>query len=83
MNTPTFSEALEALKKSFLEGQDENSTYYVWQSNIACAFVDAAQKYFESEGSYLMTQHDLHKISNEAAKNFLNRVCEPDPKTIS
>lgn len=81
-NKPTLPEAIKVLQDALLETQEQGSYFYVWQSNIAMAFADAAKKYFDADGSYLMTQENLIEISNNAAKNFLNTLCEPDPKTV-
>lgn len=46
--------------------------YYSWQANIAMAFQDEFRKEFPASSTgYLF---DLHKISNEAAKYFLNNL---------
>ena len=49
---------VETLKK-------DEDLYYGWQSNIAMAFYDKARNQGIPNGK-------LHKIANDAAKNFLN-----------
>lgn len=48
---------VKALKK-------DKELFYGWQSNIAVAMQDA----YANSGN----KEDIHKISNEGAKNFLN-----------
>jgi len=48
----------------------DKSYYYSWQANIACAFQDEYMR--ANEGS--MTR-DIHDISNNAAKYFLDMLC--------
>ncbi len=45
--------------------------YLSWQANIAMAFYDEAKKNKVRVGA-----EKLHKISNEAAKNFLTLLCK-------
>jgi hypothetical protein len=47
---------------------NDESYRYSWQANIAVAFQDACR----SEG---IAFPQLHAVSNEAAKNFLNILC--------
>ncbi|GAF68943.1 unnamed protein product [marine sediment metagenome] len=56
---------IKTLKKHL---KDDPDFYYAYQSNIAMAFFDAynrCDKKYKNRG-------DLHKIANEAAKNFLD-----------
>ncbi len=46
----------------------DKDLYYSWQANIAVQFQD---EFARSEKKYKNRQ-DIHAISNEAAKNFLN-----------
>lgn len=48
--------------------QSSGSAYYSWQSNIAMAFYD------EMDGYGIVPTETLHKIANDAAKRFLNRL---------
>ena len=48
--------------------KSDEELYYAWQSNIAVQFQD---EYSRNKKKYKNRQ-DIHKISNEAAKNFLN-----------
>jgi hypothetical protein len=57
--------------------------FYLWQSNIAMAFYDAAAKY-SMENGIMWDQSDAritHEIANAAAKNFLNNLCS-QPKIL-
>ncbi len=64
-------ELVKALKKN--EG-----LYYAYQANIAVQFQDevcrSEKEVVDDQGvkQYLLNFEDIHKISNEAAKNFLN-----------
>jgi len=58
-------EAVSVLSKALKE---DNDYYYGWQSNIAMAFKD---EYNRNRKNY-MNSDDIHKVANEAAKNFLN-----------
>ena len=58
-------EAVQTLTKSLREDKD---FYYSYQANIAMAFKD---EYDRSQKKY-KNKTDIHKIANQAAKNFLN-----------
>ncbi len=45
--------------------------YYGWQANIACAFQD---EYYRP--TLEVEERDIHKISNNAAKYFLDMICK-------
>jgi hypothetical protein len=57
-----FTAAFDLMVK---ELRDDQQYYYAWQSNIAMQFQDEM-----SNKGYRFP--DLHEISNNAAKNFLN-----------
>jgi hypothetical protein len=61
---------IEELVKNLRE---DESFYYAYQANIAMAFQD---EYNRQVGLLASSAHideiDIHSISNEAAKNFLN-----------
>ena len=61
-------EAVEILCKALRE---DHELYYAYQANIAMAFKNEFNRNFEDESIYISTEK-LHKISNQAAKNFLN-----------
>ncbi len=44
--------------------------YYGWQSNIAMAFYDV----FKGTSDVAIGYQELHRISNEAAKRFLDQL---------
>lgn len=54
-------QAIEILRKELINDKDY---FYSWQSNIAIPFQDVAHRMIE--------ERVLHKLSNEAAKRFLN-----------
>lgn len=47
--------------------------YYGWQSNIAMAFFDEARRQYPESICFIQDE-TLHKIANDAAKNFLNNL---------
>lgn len=63
----TIQEAVQRLVK---ELKEDKGYFYGWQSNIAMAFVDE----LNGHGISFPT---LHKLSNQAAINFLNLLCRP------
>jgi len=56
---------IERLQK---ELKKDKNYFYAWQSNIAMAFIDEFRREAKRGPSY----KELHKIANNAAKNFLN-----------
>jgi hypothetical protein len=48
--------------------------YYVWQSNIAMAFVD------EAERRMWGNREQVHSLANQAAKNFLTLLMADVPE---
>ena len=68
--------AIKVLQKELAKDKKEGSYYYEWQSNIAMAFVDA----FNQFANYYKVHSEappkvgpwIPKISNDAAKNFLD-----------
>jgi plasmid maintenance system killer protein len=48
--------------------------YYSWQANIAMAFKDEWERQFIYKDSNVesISSDFIHKVSNQAAKNFLN-----------
>jgi len=70
-------QAVNTLCKALEHGQSEgegNSFYYAYQSNIAMAFVDAwaNHKFPTADPLFLPKPELVHKIANQAAKNFLD-----------
>lgn len=66
----TFSKMLDELRADKSEG----SYYYTWQANIAVAMQDA---FADAED-----KTDIHKISNDGAKRFLDLLIRLPDKTI-
>ena len=74
--------AVETLCEALAEDKSEGSYYYTWQANIAMAFQDLiVYNSFHAYGILeerkvdnicYYTREDIHKISNQAAKNFLD-----------
>lgn len=56
------------IKKLIKNLRKDKGLYYGYQLNIAMAFYD---EYRKNKKKYKDRQ-DIHKISNQAAKNFLN-----------
>lgn len=52
--------------------KEDYGYYYSWQSNIAMAFQDEFRREYLHKG--------LHEISNNAAKNFLSLLMQPQPE---
>ena len=50
--------------------KEDKDYYYGWQANIAMAFYD---EYRRCEKKY-KNRKDIHRIANNAAKNFLNTL---------
>jgi len=57
-----------SIQKLGSELKEDPEYFHVWQANIAMAFFDEYQRFNKK----YKNRGDLHKISNEAAKNFLN-----------
>ena len=56
------------LKKLIKNLRKDKGLYYSYQSGIAMAFMD---EYLKCKKKY-KNRNDIHRISNQAAKNFLN-----------
>lgn len=54
------------------EIREDEELYYGWQSNIAMAFKDAYYHHKKDKNKNYINNKDMHIISNDAAKNFLN-----------
>lgn len=62
--------------ENFRNDKSEGSNYYGWQANIAMAFKDRYSQYKQKEStSAVLSDWDIHKIANQAAKNFLDTLC--------
>lgn len=58
--------------------REQPDYYYAWQANIAMQFVDEYWRNFELKGDTKYKQvEDIHKIANQAAKNFLDLLIKP------
>jgi len=60
----------KAIKILIKNLEKDKEYYYSWQSNIAMAFYDGYRK--RKKRNKYVNIKELHKISNEAAINFLN-----------
>lgn len=51
--------------------------FYLWQSNIAMAFVDAYKKWHADNDFIFYNEFEsaITAIANKAAENFLNNLC--------
>lgn len=61
--------AIQVLCNAIREDKSEGSLYHAYQCNIAMSFKD---EFFRECGYGDVSRELLHKIANEAAKNFLN-----------
>lgn len=61
---------LEELRKDKSEG----SLYYAWQANIAMAFKDEFSRMKKEYSGDYSSDYFIHKVSNQAAKNFLDTL---------
>lgn len=55
--------------------REDKELYYAYQANIAMAFKDAYDKEWRDLNLYregVPAKVDLHKVANDAAKNFLD-----------
>jgi len=68
-------QAVEVLVKALNE---DESYRYSWQSNIAVPFQDAWQR-SANNGGLPCTPDQIHKISNDAAINFLENFTKARP----
>ena len=59
-----------AIRKVFTDVKNDPDLYIAWQSNIAMAFFDNYYRDRKKSKSRI----DVHKIANEAAKEFLDRM---------
>ena len=67
---PDIHEAMKTIRIELAKDQSDGSYYYAWQANLAIAFYDEMKNYCEKNNIALYI--DLHEISNNAAKRFLN-----------
>ena len=74
---------INVLQKEFAKDKSEGSYYYSWQVNIAMAFQDEFSRELEKSTNSLsrlekdkgiIAQVDIYKVSNQAAKNFLDSL---------
>ena len=65
--------AVGALIKALIEDKSEGSYYYSWQANIAMAFKDEwdREQFQQSD----QDSAAVHRLANNAAKNFLEMLC--------
>lgn len=65
-----------------IKGLKSDPAYrYGWQANIAMAFFDEVQDYWQRTGKRSLSRKDLHEISNLAADRFLTQLeYEPNPQ---
>lgn len=61
--------SVQTLCKSLSEDKD---LYYSYQANIAVQFQDVYHKELRKKNYKYMNSDDIHKISNDAAKLFLD-----------
>lgn len=61
----------DAMKVVVEELKNDPQYYYAWQANIAMAFQDEYSRHIFNDPP---DQEDIHKISNIAAREFLDRL---------
>lgn len=78
--TIELKDAVQTLCDALMEDKSEGSYYYSWQANIAMAFRDEYERVNPNmqDGN----KEVLHRIANNAAKNFLDLLCRPLIQTI-
>lgn len=65
-------EALSVIVDELKKDKSEGSFYHTIQSNIAMAFKDE----FDRKGKGYTSRATIHLIANNAAKQFLDLLCE-------
>lgn len=68
------AKAVEVITREMEKDKSEGSYYYSWQANIAMAFKDEWSRRI-APGAIPMGE-DIHNVSNQAAKNFLDLLCK-------
>jgi hypothetical protein len=68
----TLQEAIKVLQKHLSEDKSEGSYYHSWVANIGMAFYDEMERVRLDVDNTEDNKYDIHKISNQAAKNFLD-----------
>lgn len=74
IETP-ISRAVGILIDELLKDKSEGSYYYSWQANIAMAFKDEWENW-KKIPPHMDNEKFLHEIANQAAKNFLDTLCQ-------
>lgn len=67
--------AIKCLCYHLEKDKEPNNIYNGWQSNIAMAFVDAFNSATCGNAHTNISNMTLNVIANNAAKNFLNSLC--------
>ena len=80
MNTESLPNAITILISALNEDKSEGSYYYSWQANIAMAFKDEYERFnpHMKDGN----KEIIHRIANNAAKNFLDMLCIQPSQSI-
>ena len=61
--------AVEHLSKAI---KNDPSYRISWEANIAVSFQDEVYRFKKKNNKNTLSQKDIHQISNDAAKNFLD-----------
>ena len=73
------SKEIRTICEELAKDKSEGSYYYSWQANIAMSFVDEFNRQCENQPIHIISQM-VHKIANNAAKNFLDLLIgSPEP----
>lgn len=62
----------EAVDKIIYELETDKDYYYMWQANIAMAYIDNEAWYKQKTKKKFLNHEDKHVIANNAAKYFLD-----------
>lgn len=75
MMNKNFIKALNIVRKKL---RNDDEIFFAYKANIAMAFFDACYWYKKKNNKKVLSNSDIHKCANEAAKNFLNLWIEKD-----
>ena len=70
---PSVAKAIERITTEMSLDKSPGSYYYSWQANIAMAFVDECHRLDPVTKKW--DKEVLHRVANNAAKNFLDLLC--------
>jgi hypothetical protein len=77
----TVAQGIAAITAELSKDKKEGSYYHSWQANIAMAFYDQYQRW--AKENKIKVDIPLMKISDTAAMNFLDLLCEKTETTVN